>query len=298
MKILLTGASGFLGSFLISELSKSHFVFELSRNSSVFKCDLSKCIPHFDKHFDLVIHSAGKAHQIPTNENEHTDFYNTNVIGTSNLLKGLSQTSLPKQFVFISSVSVYGASQGFNISEDSPLSAIDSYGKSKIKSEDIVYKWCSENNVICTIFRLPLVVGPNPPGNLGSMINAINNGYYFNIAGGVARKSMVLASDIAQYLLKASSVGGIYNLTDGHHPNFLELSECIANQVGKKTLPNIPFFLAKNAAFFGDFFGKNFPLNSIKLYKITSTLTFDDTKARNAFGWNPTPVLNGFNINE
>ena len=49
---------------------------------------------------------------------------------------------------------------------------------------------------------------------------------------------------------------------------------------------------------FGDIAGKYAPLNSDKLNKITSTLTFDDSKARAAFGWNPTPVLEGFKINE
>jgi len=51
-------------------------------------------------------------------------------------------------------------------------------------------------------------------------------------------------------------------------------------------------------ALVGDRLGQKSPINSNKLLKIRSSLIFDDSKAREAFGWNPTPVLKGFNINE
>jgi nucleoside-diphosphate-sugar epimerase len=225
------------------------------------------------------------------------ELFNNNLSITINLLKGLSASfAIPKKFVFISSVSVYGLNYGVKIDENQSLLANDPYGKSKVVAEDIINKWCLENNVICTILRLPLVAGPNPPGNLGAMINGIKNGYYFNISGGNSQKSMVLASDVAKFILKAAEVGGVYNLTDGYHPNFNELSSFIGRQLGKKNVPNMSIFFAKKLAFLGDKILKNFPLNTDKLKKITSTLTFDDSKARKAFGWDPTPVLKGFEI--
>ena len=145
---------------------------------------------------------------------------------------------------------------------------------------------------------MPLVVGLNPPGNLGAMIKGIRKGYYFNIAGGSAKKSMVLASDVAKYLLKASEIGGTFNLTDGYHPSFFELSENISHQLGKNRPKNLPLWLAKVSALIGDLFGAKAPLNSDKLCKITSDFTFDDTKAREAFGWDPTPALEGFKISD
>ena len=203
-----------------------------------------------------------------------------------------------EHFVFISSVSVYGIIEGVNIKEESPLLAEDAYGKSKIDAEAIVQQWCDSHNVICTILRLPLVVGENPPGNLGAMIRGIKKGYYFNIAGGNAKKSMVLASDIAKFILKAAEVGGTYNLTDGIHPTFNELSNNISRQFSKSFVPNMPLFIANVLAKIGDILGNTFPINSNKLSKITSTLTFDDSKARAAFGWNPTPVLESFKLLE
>lgn len=291
---LITGSNGFLGKHILKGLKVKPVT--VGRNS---KCDiivdLSKEIPLLPK-VDLVIHSAGKAHCVPKTEIEKQAFFDVNVKGTENLLKGLEKSGFPKQFVFISSVSVYGLTLGVGIDEDHPLMASDPYGKSKILAEKIVQDWCAKNNVICTILRLPLVVGKNPPGNLGAMIHAIQEGFYFNIAGGKAKKSMVLADDVSRILLQVAPVGGIYNLTDGYHPNFYEMSLLISKQLGKEKVSNMPFWIARFFAFFGNIMGSKFPINSDKLNKLNATLTFDDSKARRTFGWNPKAVLEGFKI--
>ncbi len=298
MSILITGSNGFLASKICNILSNIDVIETLSRTNSEHNIDLSKEVPHFTKKIDLVIHAAGKAHSIPSNDIEKNEFYNINVIGTNNLLKGFSNSEFPKKIVFISSVSVYGLIEGENIDENHSLLADDPYGKSKIQAEEIIKNWCYKNNVICTILRLPLVIGENPPGNLGAMIRGIKKGYYFNIAGGNAQKSMVLATDVAKFILAAAEIGGIYNLTDGYHPTFKELSKSIGKTLGKPFVPNLPNFIAQILSKLGDLFGNEFPINSDKFLKITSTLTFDDTKARTAFGWNPSPVLDSFKIQQ
>lgn len=263
--------------------------------SGDIKCDLTQEIPTLSD-ADLVIHSAGKAHAVPKTKSEKREFFDINVKGTENLLKGLEQaSSLPKSFIFISSVAVYGMESGTNIDEVYPLNASDPYGLSKIEAEKIVANWCAKNNVICGILRLPLLVGANPPGNLGAMIKGINNGYYFNIGGGTARKSMVMAEDVAAIVPKLAEVGGAYNLTDGYHPNFKELSCHIAKQLQKKAVMNMPSGFAKTLAKVGDVIPK-FPLNSNKLKKITSDLTFSDDKARTKLGWSPRRVLDAFEL--
>jgi nucleoside-diphosphate-sugar epimerase len=295
---LITGINGFLGKSIAQEISKSKKIFGLSRTSGEYMFYLENEIPNFKIQFDLVIHTAGRAHSVPKTENEKRQFYQINVVGTKNLLKGLELTGPPKQFVFISSVSVYGSDVGNYIGENHSLDAKDSYGISKIEAEAVILNWCKDKNVVCTILRLPLIVGPNPPGNLGAMIKGIKKRYYFNIAGGKAKKSMVLAEDIAKSILKVAEIGGIYNLTDGYHPSFAELSNHISFQLGKSKPINMPLWLAWFVAKIGDLSGTIVPLNTYKLKKITSDLTFDDSKARNTFGWNPTPVLELFRINK
>jgi nucleoside-diphosphate-sugar epimerase len=295
---LLTGSNGFLGKYILNENFEKLDIYTLNRHDSNYNYDLGQEIPQFLNDFKLVIHAAGKAHSFPTNDYEKNEFIQTNVYGTLNLLNGLSKNTIPEKFVFISSVSVYGLNQGEYINENTPLQAEDPYGRSKIEAEFIVKKWCEEHNVICTILRLPLVVGSNPPGNLGGMIRAIKKGYYFNIGGGNARKSMVLASDIAKNILKVAEVGGTYNLTDGIHPTFYDLSTRISKMLNKSFVPNLPKLLVKLLAYAGDLIGDSFPINSNKFLKITSTLTFDDSNARMAFGWKATPVLEGFKIQD
>jgi nucleoside-diphosphate-sugar epimerase len=284
LNILVTGSSGFFGNVIVNVL-KSNSIFTLNRNSGHFQYDLSKSVPDFKSDFDIVIHNAGKAHSFPKTETEKLSFFQINIQGTKNLLQGL-ESKIPKQFVFISSVSVYGLEYGINIDENTPLNAKDPYGLSKIQAEQMVLDWCQNNKVVCTILRLPLLVGINPPGNLGAMLNAIKKGYYFNVGGGKAKKSMVLADDVARFIPIIAPIGGLYNLTDGEHPTFSSLSMAIA----KKKIPNLPLILAKIAGKIGDLLGNKAPLNSVKIKKITSDLTFDDSKVRRK-GWNPQSVV-------
>jgi nucleoside-diphosphate-sugar epimerase len=290
VKILLTGSSGFLGQVLTQFLAKENTVETLGRNpSNDIQVDLSKAFELIAS-FDCVIHAAGKAHLVPRSEEEKQTFWEVNVIGTRNLLKAL-EGHPPLRFVYISSVAVYGKPAGRLLNEQTPLLPMDPYGQSKIQAEAEIIQWCHRYDVICTILRLPLIYGENPPGNLRALMQGIKNGYYFNIAGGKARKSMVRAADIARFILPASELGGIYHLTDGYHPTFHELSHAIGKSMGRNWVPNMPLSLARILAKMGDIVGPFFPLNSDKLQKITSELTFDDSLARAKFGWNPQSVL-------
>ena len=293
MNVLITGLTGFLGKSVYVYLKDFNSVFELSKPDTVHTIRLDKEVPAFSQSFDLVVHAAGKAHSFPRSDSEANQFFEVNVKGTQNLLNGIEIAGIPKQFVFISSVAVYGKEFGDKILETEMLNAKDPYGLSKIQAEQLVIDWCNKNNVVCTILRLPLLVGKNPPGNLGAMLKAIKKGYYFNIGRGDAKKSMVLAEDVARFIPIIAPVGGTYNLTDGEHPSFLALSHAIA----KKKIFNLPLFIAKIIGYLGDFLGDKAPINSLKVKKITSDLTFDDSKARE-MGWKPQPVLEYLKNNE
>lgn len=286
--ILITGGNGFLGKSIIKAFENNCELYSLSRTDGNYKVSLEKEVPMFEQSFDLVVHAAGKAHSFPKTEYESKQFYDINVTGTNNLLKGLVKKGVPKQFVFISSVSVYGQEFGTGINENHQLEAKDAYGLSKIEAELLVNEWCDKHNVVCTILRLPLLVGKNPPGNLRAMIKAIDKGYYFNIAGGKAKKSMVLTKDVASLISVVAPVGGIYNLTDGIHPSFSELSSAIS----KKKYLSLPLGLAKIFGRIGDLIGDRALITSLKVKKITSDLTFDDSKARRLLNWKPESILN------
>lgn len=293
MKILLTGSNGFFGSIIRTQLS-DYEITSLDLNKSDIIVDLSTSIPLIKKKFDLVIHAAGRAHMEPKSKIEEQAFFNTNVQGTINLLKGFENTQLfPSTIVLISSVSVYGLEIGENISELSPLNSSNAYATSKLESERKISEWGGRYNVNVVILRLPLLVGLTAVGTLGSMIKGIRNGYYFRVGEGHVKKSMVLAEDVALLLPSLLNVNGIYNLTDGYHPTFRELDQAIATLFGKRVY-KIPHIIAKLLATIGDVF-TFFPINSSKYAKLSMPLTFNDEKARKELNWRPRTVLSYFN---
>ncbi len=156
--------------------------------------------------------------------------------------------------------------------------------------------WCEQHQVTCLILRLPLLAGKNPPGNLKMMIKGIANGYYFNISDGAIRRSIVMADDVAKIIPEALTIGGIYNLSDGHHPSFRELANLMAKQLNKTPPKTIPNWLSKVLGLAANKLGFISPINAYKFEKLTSTLTFDDSKARKVIGWNPNKVLDNFKI--
>ncbi|NTE05003.1 NAD-dependent epimerase/dehydratase family protein [Agrobacterium tumefaciens] len=295
MTIILTGANGFLGKAIYRHFS-AETIIRLGRTAGELIADLEQELPALPV-ADLVIHAAGKAHSVPRTEQESAAFENVNVGGTRRLLEALSNApALPKYFVFISSIAVYGLEHGILIDENHPLEASDPYGKSKIAAELLVEEWCKKNQVVCTILRLPLLAGKNPPGNLQAMIKGINKGYYFDINVANVKKSMVLIEDVAIFIEKIYQQGGTFHLTDGYHPAFSEISNLIAKQLGKRKPKAIPYGLIKAIAYIGDFLGSKFPINSRKLDKMTNTLTFTDQKARTITNWQPKSVLDHFKI--
>jgi len=297
MNLLYTGASGFLGKNTLSFLEKDFHVSTLGLSGTDFISDLSKKRVNLSvSPFDVVLHAAGEVYSRPKTPQEKQYFFDVNLQGTKNLCMALEQSGLPKSFIFISTVAVYGAESGEEITEEHPLDGKTPYALSKLLAEEFLIDWCKENDIVLSILRPALIAGGNPLGSLGSMIHGIKSGFYFNIAGGKARKSMVMAQDVVALVPKLIDKGGIYNLSDGYHPSYFELSRLVAKQLNKKTPISIPYHLAKTMAFCGDLFGSRAPINSYKLSKIVNTLTFSNKKAVEELDWKPLNVLENFMI--
>lgn len=297
MTLLFTGASGFLGSNIIQLLNGAYNIISVGLSpQDTYLVDIATDIPTFTDAFDVVFHAAGKAHSVPKTEAEKRLFFDVNLQGTKNLCTALEQSGIPKAFIFISTVAVYGCDSGENITEEHPLNGTTPYALSKIKAEKYLEGWCAMHNVKLSILRPSLIAGPNPPGNLGAMIHGIENGKYLSIAGGKARKSVLMVQDIANLLPMLIEKGGIYNVCDSYQPSFRELEMVICKQLNKKLPLSIPYWFAKSMAVFGDCFGENTPINSLKLRKITNSLTFSNEKAVRELGWKPMNVLKNFRI--
>lgn len=298
MKLLFTGASGFLGSNLYSLLNDIYQIETVGLTpQDDYTVNLVSDIPKLDSKYDVVLHAAGKAHSIPKTEEEKQLFFDVNLQGTKNLCTALENSGVPKAFIFISTVAVYGCDFGENITEEHPLNGNTPYALSKIKAEEYLQGWCAMHNVKLSILRPSLIAGPNPPGNLGAMIKGIKTGKYLSIAGGGARKSVLMVQDIANLIPLLIERGGIFNVCDTCQPTFRELETIISKQLNKKLPMSIPLGMANLMAKIGDLLGEKAPINTIKLRKITESLTFSNEKAIRELGWKPMNVLDNFKIN-
>lgn len=296
-KLLFTGGTGFLGKNVMPLLQKNYEVTTCGITpEDMIQANLAKDVPTLDKHYDIVLHAAGKAHVVPKTEEEKQLFFDINYQGTVNLCKALEKVGVPKALVFISTVAVYGCEYGELITEEHPLEGKTPYAKSKIMAEEFLTKWCSEHGVILGILRPSLLAGKNAPGNLGAMVNGVRKGFYMNIAGGKVTKSILMAEDIARILPLVAEKGGVYNVCDTRQPSFGELSISVARQLGKRKPMSIPYWMAWCMAKVGDLLGSKAPINSYKLEKMTQSLTFSNEKARKELGWEPLDVLENYMI--
>lgn len=168
MKVLITGANGFIGSHLTKELAKKHDVYCLVRASSNLHAiaDENINIVFGDLHnktslrsvvkdVDYIFHLAGNKKA----KNEKS-YYDDNFIGTKNLLETIiSERIKLKRFVFISSLSAYGPSNSLSPKvEDGIKEPVDAFGESKLQAQQYV-QFCSPK-VPSTIVVAPIIYGP------------------------------------------------------------------------------------------------------------------------------------------
>lgn len=297
---LLTGASGFLGSYLLKEIINHGEVETLGRSTSNnIQCDLSDEVPLLINNYDCIIHAAGKAHIVPKNSQDADEFANVNHQGTKRLLEGVkASVHTPRTIILISTVAVYGRDFGEDISESSECLPRTPYGLSKLNAEKEVLAFGDQYNIDVVVLRLPLVIGKNPLGNLKDMIDAIMKGQFALIGKGSAKRSMVFAQDVASFIPTLTYKRGIFNLTDHQHPDFKSISQTIQARYNCKPVLSIPVLLARILAVIGDgiefVLKKKAPINTYRLKKMTQSLTFNDQNAID-IGWKPHSIINDFN---
>lgn len=296
-KLLFTGGTGFLGRNIKPILDKTYEVTTIGiMDADMIKANFVTDVPNLPEKYDVVLHAAGKAHIYPKTEAERKSFYDVNLTGTIHLCDALEKVGAPKSCIFISTCGVYGLDNGNNITEEMPLLGEEPYQKSKIQAEEYLQKWCKRHGVVLTILRPSLLVGRGAPGNLGAMLRGIQKGFYLNIAGGKAKKSLLMADDIANIVELAKDKGGIYNVCDDYNPSFGELSKVMAKQLGKHSPISIPYWMAWCLAKIGDVLGDVWPINSQRLAKIVTDDTISNEKAKRELGWQPMDVLTNYKI--
>lgn len=297
--LLYTGGTGYLGHNTKPILDKAYEVTTIGiTDKDDIKANFVSDTPELPKRYDIVLHAAGKAHTYPKTEAEKQAFFEVNYKGTIHLCDALEKVGVPKSFIFISTMAVYGSDGSTVVTEDHPLNGDTPYAKSKLMAEEYLIDWCKKNGVILGILRPSLLAGPNPPGNLGAMINGIKNHRYLSIGGSKARKSFLMVYDIARVVPELAKKGGIYNICDDDSVTYRQLEEAICKQLGMSLPLSIPMWVAKCMAKVGDGLGKKAPINSLKLTKLTRTSVYSNAKIRAALDWKPLNIVENFKITE
>lgn len=218
MNIIVTGAKGFVGKEIVSELLKSkNLVFEVGRTkkSELFESTTTESSNYFSaditvytnlteleklENVDAVIHSAGLAHQFGDIEKEK--FYKVNVLGTKNIAE-LAVKIKAGQFILISSTAIYGIKDGqVNIDEDTPCQPKTLYAESKLEAENVCIEICKQNRLPLTILRLAPVIGENNVGNAARLVSAIDKKRFIWIGNGGNLKTLIYKKDVARAVVR------------------------------------------------------------------------------------------------
>lgn len=257
MKVLVTGATGFVGGEILRNLYGNGFdVLGTSKSGvkegkpKIIKADVTdfeKLKANLDEDFDAVIHSAGLAHQF--GNVEKSLFEKVNIDGTKNVAELAVRANI-KHFILISSTAVYGFHKN-EIDESAECLPDTDYADSKLKSEIICREICEKNNIDLTIFRLTPVLGEKGIGNVPRLIAAIDKRRFLWVGDGRNKKSLIYVGDIADacrmILEKKKNGTEIFNLS-ARPIDMHELVSIISSSLNKKvpsfSIPeSVPRFL-------------------------------------------------------
>ena len=274
MKILITGSSGFIGSFIVEEALKRGFETWAAMRKSSSKAYLQDERIKFielnlnskeqlveqlrGKDFDYVVHAAGVTKCL-----NKADFHRINTEGTKNLVEALLELKMPlKRFVFVSSLSVFGA-----IKEKMPYDEIHetdtpqpntAYGRSKLEAEQ--YLDSVGSRIPYIILRPTGVYGPKEKDYF---IMAKSIKQHSDFAVGYQRQDItfVYVTDVVQAIflaLEKGENGRKYFLSDGEVYQSTTFSDLIHEELGRPWWIRItaPVWVLRIVTFFGEYVGR------------------------------------------
>ena len=311
MKVLVTGATGFLGKYLVEELINNGYeVVAQGRKENIlnnlkeqYKVNILKCslneIKNIDMNIDCVIHAAA----LSTVWGKWQDFYDSNVLGTENVIKFCLKNNV-RRLIYVSSPSVYSAKfDRFNIKEEDfdKNNKLNFYIKSKILAENLINK--IDNQKLETVIIRPRgLFGIGDTSLVPRLINANSKiGIpLFNDGKNIVDITCVenVAYSLRLAMEKEEANGNIYNITNGDPTEFKNILDKLFTELEeranyRKMNINLMYFVASVIELFYKLF-RIYKEPMITKYTI-ATLGYSQSlnieKAKKDLGYNPKITL-------
>lgn len=294
MKILVTGANGFIGRALCAYLSSlGHEIVpavrrpsnmngeHVVRNELSWRAALTGC--------ESVVHLAGRAHVMQDHESDPLQaFRAANVVTTTELANRAVEAGV-RRFVFMSTIKVNGEETvpGCRFKPDDLTAPQDPYAISKWEAENGLLEIARKTGLEVVIIRPPLVYGPGAKGNFASLIRWINRGVPLPLGAIHNCRSMLALENLVSFAALCADIEAspnaknqVFLVSDGEDVSTSELLRRVAKAYGRNSrLLPVPVGLLWFAA---RLIGK-----ASLAHRLLGSLVIDGSKAREMLGWRP-----------
>ncbi len=296
-RILLTGATGFVGRSLLAKLatdpacsikaavrSRDRRVPAGVETTITGDIDESTDWRQALENIDVVVHAAALAHRTGASADGDLDEYRgVNTAASLNLAKQSADAGIGR-FVFLSSIGVLGTVSNTALREDDQPRPQSAYAISKLEAETGLQGIAANTGLDLVIVRPPMVYGPGSPGNFARLVRLVQRGMPLPLASIQNRRSFVSIANLVDFLhlclFHPAAANRVFHVSDDADLSTPELIDLIARSLGKpaRLFRFPPPLLAAAAAMTG----------RARIYdSLCGNLPVDISRAREMLGWRP-----------
>lgn len=299
-RILVTGASGFVGQALLAQLQdagrpvraavrKTTWISAIGEQAVVGDIGTETNWQQALTDIDCIVHLAARTHVL---DDDNTDplmaYRKINVLGSIRLAKQAVAAGV-RRLVFLSSVKVNGESTAARpFAETDTPAPLDAYGVTKLEAENALREIGHESGIEIVILRPPLVYGPGVKGNLLRLLDLISRGMPLPLASVRNQRTLIYVDNLAEAIVSCidapEAVGATYMVSDSESVSTPMLISKLAAAMDKspRLLPCPPALLTFAAQLLG---------KSEMASRLTGSLTVNSSLIRQELGWQPRYTL-------